>query len=129
MIKPIVALAAGMLALADPAFAQSPSTESESLARGRALFGTCAACHPISGDNMHGLGPNLRGVLGRKPGSVAGFAYSRAMTTHDGVWTTEMMDAFLANPRKVIPNNAMPFAGMRSESERRAVLEYIATLR
>jgi cytochrome c len=96
---------------------------------GKAQFGVCAACHPTSEDGAHSLGPNLRGVLGRRPGSVAGFRFSKAMAAYPAVWDKETLDAFLANPMVTVPNNAMPYAGMKSADDRKAVVEYLATLR
>jgi cytochrome c len=97
--------------------------------RGKALFGVCAACHPTAQDGSHAMGPNLRGVLGRKPGSVPGFRFSKAMAAQEGAWDKESLDAFLENPMKAMPNNAMPYPGVKNAADRKAVVEYLTTLR
>ena len=45
-------------------------------AHGKVVFQTCAACHS---DKPDAIGPSLRGVYGRKSGSLDDFRYSNAM--------------------------------------------------
>lgn len=118
----ILLVATGWVATAQ---AQVPSV----VPQGMAQFNICAACHPTSEDGAHALGPNLRGVLGRKAASVAGFRFSKAMAASPVVWDKETLDAFLENPMKTVPNNAMPYAGMKRAEDRKAVIDYMATLR
>ncbi|MEO8115247.1 MAG: c-type cytochrome, partial [Phenylobacterium sp.] len=47
---------------------------------GEAVFAKCKSCHNADNGGANGTGPNLWGVVGRKPGSHPGFAYSSAMT-------------------------------------------------
>jgi len=70
-----IAFVAGALGLlASGAFtlpAQAQATD------GAKLFAQhCAACHQVAADAPQGMGPNLRGVVGRQAGQVKGFAYS-----------------------------------------------------
>ena len=51
---------------------------------GEALFAQCEGCHSITEDRAHGIGPDLRGVNGRKIASVAGFEYSKALRDING---------------------------------------------
>lgn len=44
--------------------------------KGAEVFAACAACH--AADQPARTGPDLRGVYGRKAGSVLGFRYSRS---------------------------------------------------
>jgi cytochrome c2 len=48
------------------------------LARGEKLYEDCVACHPIE-RSVHGIGPTLYGILGRKAGEMADCRYSRAL--------------------------------------------------
>jgi cytochrome c len=54
-----------------------------------------------------GQGPSLRGVVGRKAGSLAGFPYTDAMKGAGFVWTPETLDTYLQGPRALVPGTAM----------------------
>ena len=88
---------------------------------------TCAACHAAQG--AAALGPSLNGVVGRKSGSVPGFAYSRAMRSASITWDERSLLDFLADPQKVVPGNRMPFAGVPDSSEAAELVHYLKTLR
>ncbi len=90
-------------------------------------FGQCAVCH--STDGSLGAGPTLKGVFGRKAGSVAGFRYSRAMRAAGIVWDEGTLDRYLANPQDVVPGNLMPFSGVPDSAQRAAVIDYLKTLK
>lgn len=94
MLIPLMALAA-----CDGA----PAPDPQAVARGRKVFVGCSACHSLTGETM--VGPTLRGVVGRKAGSVAGFAYSDALKTSDFDWTPDKLATFLANPDSVPGSN------------------------
>lgn len=95
-------------------------------AAGKAAFARCSACHSVDGSN--GVGPSLQGVLGRKAGSFAGFRYSRAMKAAT-TWDAASLEAYIADPQKAIPGNAMPFSGVPDARERADVVAYLATLK
>jgi cytochrome c len=90
-------------------------------------FGVCAACHTTDGSSS--LGPSVKGVYGRKAGSLAGFAYSRAMRNSGAAWDENSLDAFLAEPQKAIPGNTMPFGGISDPKQRAEVVDYLKTLK
>ena len=73
----------------------SPASAADAAA-GKRVFNSCRACHSIEpGQNK--VGPSLAGIVGRKSGSVEGYAYSPAMKEADITWTPENLDKFLAN--------------------------------
>jgi cytochrome c len=82
----------------------------------------CAACHSLTPNEAGKAGPNLYGVVGRRAGSLESFVFSPAISKSDIVWTVELLDAFLANPQKVVPNNRMPFSGLPNAKERAALV-------
>lgn len=89
----------------------------------------CRTCHSSeAGDNR--LGPSLHGVMGRKAGSVEGYAYSPGFKTTDLVWNEENMDQFIANPNSLFPgNNMATFAGLSDANERKRVIDFLNTLK
>ena len=94
-----------------------------------AAFAMCAACHPVSEDGANGMGPNLRGVFGRKSGINPDFEYSGSMKAAGIVWKASNLDAFIQSPRKVIPNTAMTFMGEPDEHRRAQIVHYLKSLR
>lgn len=89
---------------------------------GERLLMQCAACHRFDKDQGHGLGPNLHGVFGRKAGSLTDFGYTRAFGEAGFTWTPRALNAWLANPSRFLPGNAMAFAGIRDPDDRAALI-------
>jgi cytochrome c len=94
--------------------------------QGKRAIEVCLACHTV--DKSNGLGPSLAGVVGRSAGSIPAFRYSRAMRNAQLVWDEKTLDAYLADPQKIVPGNAMPFAGIADRKERAEVIEYLKRL-
>lgn len=94
-------------------------------ARGEQLFVKCAACHVADGSGTTLVGPDLRGIIGRKIASVAGFPYSPAMAAVSGDWSAEMLDRFIAAPMSLVPGTQMAFAGLRRPDDRRELICYL----
>ena len=63
--------------------------------RGEELYARCVACHALASDRV---GPRHCGLLGRRAGSVPGFAYSPAMKKSRLIWDVKTLDRFLARP-------------------------------
>jgi cytochrome c len=94
---------------------------------GKAVFGQCAACHSIDGKN--GLGPSLKGIVGRTAGSAPGFHYSHAMANVGKPWDAASLAAFIESPQKAVPGNVMPFSGLPDAGQRADLLAYLQTLK
>lgn len=103
---------ADLLAAADPA-------------AGERLFRSCAACHKVDGSN--GTGPYLNGVVGRDIASVAGYAYSDALTGLPGSWTPEELSKFIENPRGYAGGTKMTYGGMKKPEDRASLIAYLGT--
>jgi cytochrome c len=97
-------------------------------ARGERVFQRCFACHSVvAGENML-PGPNLRGVLGRRAGTVPGFRFSPALTGAGArglIWTRDTLDAYLADPEAYLPGTAMAMPPLTEPTDRRAVIDYL----
>jgi cytochrome c len=92
-----------------------------------AFNNACRTCHTLrEGDNR--LGPSLHKVVGRKAGSLPGFAFSSAMKDASLVWDRANLDRFIANPDEVVPgHNMKPFGGIASVEERTRIIAYLET--
>ncbi|MFA7264183.1 MAG: cytochrome c family protein [Caulobacter sp.] len=98
---------------------------------GKAVAAKCASCHTFDAGGANGTGPALFGVLGRKPGSHPGFAYSAGMTEYAAshpVWTWDELDQFTKAPQKHIAGTKMTFVGLKKQEDRIAMLAYLHTL-
>jgi cytochrome c len=116
------ALAVGSVALAAAARAAGDPEA------GVRVFRQCASCHSLA-PGRHMTGPSLAGVWGRKAGTVEGFRrYSRAVSTATVVWNEQTLDAWLANPKAVIPGNHMAFQGVRDQTARADLIALLRTV-
>ncbi|KQY35579.1 cytochrome C [Caulobacter sp. Root487D2Y] len=96
---------------------------------GKAVSAKCASCHNFTAENH--TGPGLFGVVGRKPGSHPGFAYSPAMTDFGGknpVWDYDHLDTFLKAPGKDVSGTKMTFVGLKKQEDRIAMIAYLHSL-
>ncbi|MEM9669036.1 MAG: PQQ-dependent sugar dehydrogenase [Pseudomonadota bacterium] len=79
--------------------------------RGKALFqANCASCHDAVERENHS-GPHLVGVVGRKIGSVQGFAYSERLAGETRTWTEDRLVSFLMNPNDEFEGTYMAQVG------------------
>jgi cytochrome c len=92
---------------------------------GRDLFERrCTGCHSLDSDKE---GPRLRGVYGRKSGSVASFKYSDSLKKADITWDEASLDKWLTDPDKFIADSDMDFH-LQKPDERTAVVAYLKQL-
>ncbi|ODT64187.1 MAG: cytochrome C [Phenylobacterium sp. SCN 69-14] len=114
-----IALAACAAAvLASPALAQAPS--------GETLFKQqCGVCHSIA-QAPGKMGPPLKGVVGRKAGTLPGYAYSPAMKGYGVTWDAGKLETYLAKPTAAVPGTKM-MIGAANPAQRSAIIAYLAT--
>jgi cytochrome c len=81
----------------------------------------CTGCHAMDADRE---GPRLRGVFGRKAGSVEGFTYSAGLKGSGITWTDATLEKWLSDPDLVVKDNNMSFSVPKAE-ERRDLIAYL----
>lgn len=91
-------------------------------------FLSCSACHSIQKGTVS-FGPNLRGVVGRKAGSLAGYDYSDAMRSADFIWDADKLDAWMRGPKHVLAGTKMPLPGLPISHRRQEIIAYLSALR
>jgi cytochrome c2 len=92
---------------------------------GKAVFAKrCSGCH---GTDESKEGPRLRGVIGRKAGTVAGFQYSDALRNSGITWTGDLVNKWLENPEGLVKDNDMEFH-VSNPDERAAVVAFLKSL-
>jgi cytochrome c len=113
------------LAALAPAGAAQEESEDGKLAFNNA----CRTCHSFKPDDNR-LGPTLHGIVGRKAGSVEGFAFSPSMKSSGVTWDEATLDKFISDPNQVVSGNKMqPFGGIADAGERKKIIDYLATLK
>lgn len=103
----------------------SAVTQQADADRGHQLFDRrCGGCHSLDKDKE---GPRLRGVYGRKAGTVSSFKYSDAVTKSGVSWDDASLDKWLTDPDKFIPDADMDFH-LEKADERADVITYLKQL-
>jgi cytochrome c len=97
-------------------------------AAGEKIFkAQCGICHTVvAGENR--IGPTLFGVVGRPAGSVPGFNYTADHKKLGITWDAATLDKYLANPRAMVPDTSMVYAGLKDDAERADLVAYLETL-
>ena len=103
-----------------------PNVSADSAAeRGALVFARCSGCHPLATGTMHGIGPDLRGVLHRDIAAANGYAYSDAMKRLPGTWSEKSLDEFLAAPAGYAPGTVMKSEGVPDPGEREDLIAFL----
>jgi cytochrome c len=93
--------------------------------RGKALYQVCNACHSIN-PGVHRTGPSLAAIWGQKAGAVEGFErYSPALMQADILWDNKSLDAWLSDPKTLVPGNWMGFQGLPKVQDRQDLIAYL----
>ncbi|MEY4256376.1 MAG: hypothetical protein RLZZ141_1603 [Pseudomonadota bacterium] len=101
------------------------------IAAGEAVAKKCASCHSFNQGGANMVGPNLYGVVGMKPGSHAGMAYSDGLKEFGSktpAWGYEQLNGFLTAPQKYIAGTKMSFVGLKKPEDRINMIAYLHSL-
>ncbi len=104
------------------------ATEIGDAEQGAAVFASCKSCHQIGKDAENRIGPHLNSLFGRRAGTVEGYRYSKGLQRrgNDGmVWTFENLDAYIENPKALVSDTRMNFAGVGDATDRADLLAYL----
>jgi len=120
---------AGGVVFAPPAVAQSiaaQGVEGDAVpgdaTRGKEIFERrCTGCHALDSNRE---GPRLRGVYGRKAGSVEGFEYTKGLSETGFTWDAVRLEKWLTDPEAMVPGTEMNFH-VESARERADVIRYL----
>jgi cytochrome c len=95
------------------------------VARGQRDFRMCAPCHSLE-SNQNMTGPSLAGLWDRKAGSLPSFErYSDALKSSGIIWEDRSLDGWLTDPDRMVPDNEMPFNGIKDPQRRADLLAFL----
>ncbi|GGD04191.1 c-type cytochrome [Aquisalinus flavus] len=116
----------------DPATPQLSDEErlamAPSIENGQRQFLQCAVCHDRIEGTGHRVGPNLWGIAGAPAARHEDFTYSKALERSGIVWDAASLDAYIADPKAVVPGGRMAYAGLDNDADRRDLVAYLETL-
>src|SRR5260221_10084038 len=115
----------GITALATIAFLSPALAQTGDAVRGQRDFRACAPCHSLEPDhNM--TGPSLTNLWGRKAGGLPGFdRYSGALKSSGIIWDDRALDGWVTDPARMVPDNDMPFEGIKDARVRADLLAFL----
>jgi cytochrome c len=96
------------------------------VAHGKQVFASCAACHS---DRADAIGPDLKGVIGRKSAALEGYRYSGPMRRANLVWDEANLKQYISDPQTKVPGNRMPFSGLHDQRDVDDVIAYLETFK
>lgn len=86
----------------------------------------CRACHTLKKGEPNKVGPNLHGMFGAKAGKLQpSFRYSDALVASGIKWDDKTLDAWIANPAKMIKGTRMAYGGNPNAATRAALIAYL----
>ena len=114
----IIAIAFYCAAVATPAVAQDA-------AAGEKVFAVCKICHQIGETAKNSVGPQLNGVIGRKAGTVPGYAYSPANRDSGLTWNEATFTEYIQDPQAKVPGTKMVFPGVKDPKQVKDLIAYL----
>ncbi|MFB2552352.1 c-type cytochrome [Ensifer soli] len=121
----LVAFTIAIACLSAPSLALAQEGDA---AAGKTVFNKCMACHNVDTDKAK-VGPSLKGVIGRQPGSVEGYKYSTAMVEfgQGKTWDEALLTTYLPDPKGLVKGTKMSFPGLKKPEDVANVIAYIKT--
>jgi cytochrome c len=114
-----------VIALVTFASLSSALADQGDASRGQQDFRACAPCHSLEPErNM--TGPSLANLWDRKAGSLPSFdRYSDALKSSGIIWDDRALDGWLTDPQRMVPDNEMPFEGIKDSRVRAGLLAFL----
>ena len=94
-------------------------------AAGEKVFVQCKTCHQMGETAKNAVGPVLNGLIGRKAGTVPGYAYSTANKNSGITWDEATFAEYIQDPKKKIPGTKMIYPGLKDEQKIKDLVAYL----
>ena len=99
--------------------------QAQDVAAGEKVFATCKICHQIGETAKNSVGPQLNGVIGRKAGTVPGYAYSPANRYSGLTWDEATFTTYGQNPQAKGPGTKMVFPCVKDPQQVKDLIAYL----
>lgn len=132
----IIILATGWLTACSPP-KKTPSNRPETnlpvytqgdVAKGKIYYEQeCEQCHKLQiGSNEKG--PQLLNIYGSKSALLTDYNYTDALKNSQIIWSSEMLDKYIADPKKTVNGTRMRSEPISDEQMRQDIIAYLSTL-
>ena len=105
--------------------ARSGEAQGPGCRRRREGLRRCKACHQIGENAKNAVGPVLNGIIGRKAGSVPGYAYSAANKDSGITWDEATFREYIKDPKAKVPGTKMVYAGLKDEQKTNDLVAFL----
>lgn len=104
-----------------------PMLASASVDDGAKVARKCQSCHTFDRGEKNGTGPNLFNIVGSDPETRdhGGFALSESLLANVDVWDYDTLNAYLEDPKSVVPQGTMSFVGLRKPKDRANIIKFL----
>ena len=102
-----------------------PTAQSEALTGEQLYDIACESCHSLGSAPDHRVGPPLGNLLDRRAAAVEGYRYSDGLRASEWSWTLPTLLAWLSDPDRAIPNNAMNYVNALTAEESQRLAEWL----
>jgi cytochrome c len=117
-----------LLLAAAPAAAEQGNDAQIKIDAGAAFFASeCRRCHSTDPEDSS-YGPLLDGVIGRRAGSMEGYAYSPALAGAGFVWTEGALKAWMEANDAFVPGTRMRHVGITDPVVQEFILAYLRSV-
>ncbi len=97
----------------------------EDAKRGGEVYRACVACHSLE-PGVHLTGPSLAGLWGSAAGKTDSFMrYSQGLKSADFAWDEITLNAWVADPRTMVPDTYMVFRGIDDDRARADLIAFL----
>lgn len=110
--------------------ASTLAVQAQDVDAGKTVFNQCRACHQVGEGAKNLVGPHLNGLIGRKSGSVEGYAYSDANKGSGKTWDEATFAGYIKDPKAAttgIPGTKMVYVGLKDEKKVADLVAYLKT--
>lgn len=101
------------------------AAQAQDVAAGEKSYNKCRACHQVGETAKNTVGPMLNGLFGRKSGTIEGYNYSEANKNAAITWDETVFAEYIKDPKAKVPGTKMVFAGIKNETEAKALWAYL----